>query len=104
MIDMVTALDTPARSAAGRAGYDPDVLLALLLIYGYGCGERSSRRIERLCETQSGLRHITRALRGSTFDAFAALHAFPPCCCPLALSRPGKTGGPEVTSSRTSAP
>lgn len=32
------------------------------------------------------------------------LRAFPPCCCPLAVSRPGKAGGPEVTSFRTSAP
>jgi len=32
----------------GRQGYDPDMLLALL-VYAYACGERSSRRIERLC-------------------------------------------------------
>ncbi|UUZ58736.1 transposase [Nocardioides sp. B-3] len=32
----------------GRQGYDPDMLLALL-IYAYAIGERSSRRIERLC-------------------------------------------------------
>src|SRR6476646_1277955 len=30
------------------AGYDPDMLLALL-IYAYATGQRSSRRIERLC-------------------------------------------------------
>src|SRR3954467_4884390 len=48
---------------------------------------------------QSGLRHITRTLRDSTLNAFAALHAFPSCCCPLALSRPGKTGGPEASPS-----
>ena len=51
---------------------------------------------------QSGLRHITRALRGSTLNAFTALHAFPPCCCPLALSRPGEVGDPEASSFRTS--
>jgi transposase len=64
VIDTVAALDTsmlheraalrrdgqPACSAAGRAGYDPDMLLTLL-IYGYACGERSSRRLERLCAT-----------------------------------------------------
>ena len=33
---------------AGRAPYDPDVLLAVL-IYAYACGVRSSRQIERLC-------------------------------------------------------
>ena len=48
------------------------------------------------------LRHITRALRGSTINAFTMLHAFPPCCCPLAVSRPGKAGGPEASSFRTS--
>src|SRR5437773_4595777 len=42
------------------------------------------------------LRHITRALQGDAFDASAASHAFPPCSCPLELSRPGKAGGPEV--------
>ncbi len=53
---------------------------------------------------QSGLRHITRALHGSAFDAFPTPRAFPPCCGPLALSRSGWVGVPEVTSSRTSAP
>lgn len=33
---------------AGRAAYDPDMMVALL-IYAYCCGERSSRQIERLC-------------------------------------------------------
>src|SRR3954468_7962800 len=48
---------------------------------------------------QSGLRHITRASRGSTINAFTMLHAFPPCCCPLAVSRPGQAGGPEAPPS-----
>jgi transposase len=62
LLDVVAGLDTsalharsalrrdgqPARGSAGRAGYDP-VLLLVLLIYAYGCGERSSRVIERLC-------------------------------------------------------
>ncbi len=62
LLDVVAGLDTsalharaalrrdgqPARGSAGRAGYDPDLLL-VLLIYAYGCGERSSRTIERLC-------------------------------------------------------
>ena len=64
-------------------------------------GGRGLRRW-RLGFKQSGLRHITRALRGSTFDASAILHAFPPCCCPLALSRPGQAGDPEASSFRTS--
>ena len=54
VLDVVKQLDTGAfhqrrrTGGAGRAGYDPDMLLALL-IYSYACGQRSSRRIERLC-------------------------------------------------------
>ena len=75
VIDTVAALDTaglhpraalrrdaqPVRSAAGPAGpagYDPDMLLTLL-IYGYACGERSSRRLERLCTTDVAFRLIS---------------------------------------------
>ena len=47
----------PSRSAAGRAAYDPRMLLTLLM-YGYACGERSSRRIERLCHTDVAFRLI----------------------------------------------
>lgn len=47
----------PVRSTAGRAGYDPEMLLTLL-IYGYACGERSSRQIERLCHTDVAFRLI----------------------------------------------
>ncbi len=42
------------------------------------------------------------ALHGSTINAFTVPRAFPPCCCPLAVSRPGKAGGPETSSFRTS--
>jgi transposase len=54
VLDAVEQLDTSAFHAGrrtggvGRAGYDPDMLLALL-IYAYASGQRSSRRIERLC-------------------------------------------------------
>lgn len=41
----------------GREAYDPGMLLALL-IYGYAVGERSSRRIERLCGTDVAFRVI----------------------------------------------
>jgi transposase len=71
VIDTVAELDTSAfhqraarrrdgqqrRNTAGRASYDPDMLLTLL-IYGYACGQRSSRQIERLCETDVGFRVI----------------------------------------------
>ena len=45
------------RNAAGRAAYDP-VMLLPLLIYAYACGERSSRKIERLCGTDVAFRVI----------------------------------------------
>jgi transposase len=54
VLDVVEQLDTSALHAGrrtggvGRAGYDPDMLLALM-IYAYATGQRSSRRIERLC-------------------------------------------------------
>lgn len=54
VLDVVAELDTTGfhsgrrRGGVGRAGYDPDMLLGLL-IYSYAVGERSSRRIERLC-------------------------------------------------------
>jgi transposase len=65
VIDAVNVLDvsgfaarpTPAGSAAGRAGYDPRVLLALL-VYGYARGLRSSRKIERACTEDVAFRVI----------------------------------------------
>jgi transposase len=71
LIDMVAEMDTAVfhqraarcrdgrdrRNAAGRASYDPDMLLTLLL-YAYACGQRSSRVIERLCATDVAFRLI----------------------------------------------
>jgi transposase len=63
LIEAVRLLDTSAFQArcriggVGRAGYDPDMLLTLLL-YGYARGVRSSRRIERLCWEDVGFRVI----------------------------------------------
>jgi transposase len=56
VIDVVESLEvsrfaarvTPRGSAAGRAAFDPRVLLGVL-VYGYATGVRSSRRIERAC-------------------------------------------------------
>jgi transposase len=54
LLDAVEAIDTSSvqrrarLGAAGRAPYDPDMLLALL-IYAYAGGIRSSRKIERRC-------------------------------------------------------
>ncbi|SNR28814.1 Transposase [Haloechinothrix alba] len=42
---------------AGRAAYDPDMLLTLL-IWAWARGERSSRRIERLCQEDVSFRVI----------------------------------------------
>ena len=39
----------------GAAGYDPDMLLTVLIL-GYCTGQRSSRQLERLCATDVGFR------------------------------------------------
>jgi transposase len=65
VIDAVAVLDlsrwvaraTPRGSLAGRAAYDPRMLLALL-VYGYAVGVRSSRRIERACAEDVAFRVI----------------------------------------------
>jgi transposase len=49
--------ETPRGSAAGRAAFDPRVLLGLL-VYGYARGVRSSRRIERACTEDVAFRVI----------------------------------------------
>jgi transposase len=54
----LSAFEVVARTGgAGRAAYDPRMLLALL-IYAYACGERSSRQIERLCSVDVAFRVI----------------------------------------------
>jgi transposase len=70
------------RGGAGAAGYDPRMLLGLL-IYAYCHGVRSSRQVERLCHTDVAFRvlcaqdvpdHATIArFRGQHQDAFANL-------------------------------
>jgi transposase len=65
VVDAVAALDvsrfavrvTPRGSAAGRAAFDPRVLLGLL-VYGYARGLRSSRKIERACVEDVAFRVI----------------------------------------------
>ena len=65
LIDAVEAMDTSvfhsrqarAKFRQGRAGFDPDMLVTLLL-YGYAHGVRSSRQIERLCSTDVAFRVI----------------------------------------------
>lgn len=60
LLEMVDRLDTSAFHAgrargAGRAGYDPDMLLTVLLL-GYCMGVRSTRAIERACHTDVAFR------------------------------------------------
>ena len=63
VIAAVEQLDTRAFHAgrrlggAGAAGYDPDMLLAVL-VWAYARGVRSSRRIEELCRTDVAFRVI----------------------------------------------
>lgn len=63
VIEVVASLDLKAfrrrakLGGAGRAPIDPAMLLALL-IYAYAHGVRSSRQIERLCETDVAFRVI----------------------------------------------
>lgn len=81
VLDVVEQLDTTAfhrrrrRGGVGRQGYDPDMLLALLL-YAYAVGERSSRRIERLCQDHVAFRVLCGqdAPDHSTLARFRADH------------------------------
>jgi transposase len=63
VIEAVARLDTSAFHArrrtggAGAAGYDPDMLVALL-IWAYANGVTSSRRIERLCQQDVAFRVV----------------------------------------------
>jgi transposase len=65
LIDVVAEMDTSAfhsrqakaKFRQGRAGFDPDMLVTLLL-YAYAHKVRSSRQIERLCATDVAFRVI----------------------------------------------
>jgi len=63
VIEAVRRLDTRAFHArrrtggAGTAGYDPDMMLTLL-VWAYASGVTSSRRIERLCQQDVAFRVI----------------------------------------------
>lgn len=88
VLDAVDVLDVSEfergrrRGGAGAAGYDPRMLLGLM-IYAYCHGVRSSRQVERLCHTDIAFRvlcaqdvpdHATIArFRGQHQDAFAYL-------------------------------
>ena len=63
VIEVVAALDTSAVHAVrrtggvGRAVYDPDMLLTVL-IFGWDQGQRSSRVLERFCQRDAAFRII----------------------------------------------
>jgi transposase len=63
LLETVETLDLRAFHArhpndgAGRAAYDPQMMVALL-VYAYCCGERSSRQIERLCQVNVAFRVV----------------------------------------------
>lgn len=63
VIDVVGGLDLAVFRArrplggAGRAAFDPQMMLALL-VYAYAVGQRSSRQIERLCHTDVAFRIV----------------------------------------------
>jgi transposase len=81
VLDVVSELDLSSfeahyrRGGAGRAAYDPRMLLALLL-YAYCIGERSSRRIERRCSEDVAFRVIAanQAPDHATIARFRADH------------------------------
>jgi len=82
VIDVVERVDASAlherhlNEGPGRPAYDPEMLLALL-IYAYASGVRSSRQIERLCETDVAYRVIAanRAPDHTTIARFRQDHA-----------------------------
>lgn len=90
VLDVIDTLDVSAfevsrrRGGVGTAGYDPRMLLSLL-VYAYCRGVRSSRQIERLCHTDIAFKvlcagdipdHATIArFRAGSEKAFAGLFA-----------------------------
>ena len=71
-----TGLDGLGKPGKGRPGHDP-AMLAVLLIYAYLQGERSSRRIEERCRTDAAFRVATgnRVPDHSTIARFRAAAA-----------------------------
>src|SRR5215813_14036516 len=84
VLDAVAALDLGGfyrryrADGHGRAAFDPEMMVALLL-YGYCQGERSSRVIEKRCVRDVAYRVITGGLRPdhATIARFRARHEKP---------------------------
>lgn len=85
LLEVLGRLDTKElhklrrRGAQGRTGYDPDMMLALL-VYAYTHKVRSSREVERLCETDIAFKVICggHAPDHTTIARFRQAHA--PLC------------------------
>lgn len=77
LLDVIERVDTSVLHArhpndgVGRAAYDPDMLLAVLL-YAYCSGVRSSRQIERLCTVDVAF----RVLAGGSFPDHTTIARF----------------------------
>jgi transposase len=74
-IDLRAFYDVYREDGWGRAAFDPQMMVALLL-YGYAVGERSSRGIERRCREDVAFRVITanRVPDRATIARFRARH------------------------------
>jgi transposase len=81
LIEVVEALDVSAfemsakLGRAGRRPFAPRTLLAIL-IYGYALGERSSRQLERLCQTDVAFRVLAGNGSGTEAPDHATLARF----------------------------
>ena len=116
VLEVVDQLDTKVlhdryvQGGPGRAAYDPQMLLALL-VYAYAVGQRSSRQIERLCATDVAFRitcgqdvpdHTTIArFRARHQDAFAQLFAQVLVLC--AQAGMGKVGTVAIDGTKIAA-
>lgn len=75
-MDLTPVLKRYRADGWGGASYDPSIMLCLLL-YAYCLGERSSRRIERLCQEDVGFRVVSANLTPdhTTIARFRRRHA-----------------------------
>ena len=74
-MDLIGFYERYRRDGWGQAAYEPSMMVSLLL-YAYSLGERSSRQIERLCETDIAFRVIAANAKPdhSTINRFRGEH------------------------------
>jgi transposase len=75
LLDLTALISSYRLGGRGRRAYDPTMMLTLL-VYGYCCGQTSSREIERLCEHDAAFMVITGNQRPDhdTVAAFRVRH------------------------------